>query len=79
VAAARPSLSAADGEVARILEIELDALLDPANLIRTPREREGITMTIPGFHVEHVEIWGATAMVIAEFLSLLGWAARFSQ
>jgi phosphatidylglycerophosphatase A len=33
-----------------------------------------VTFTVPAFHVHGVEIWGATAMVLAEFLALLGWA-----
>jgi hypothetical protein len=28
----------------------------------------------PAFAVNGVEIWGATAMVLAEFLALLGWS-----
>jgi 8-oxo-dGTP pyrophosphatase MutT (NUDIX family) len=72
----RPRLTPADGEVARILEIDLDELLAPGCVVRTPRERDGVALTIPGFHVRGVEIWGATAMVLAEFLSLLGWSVR---
>jgi 8-oxo-dGTP pyrophosphatase MutT (NUDIX family) len=72
----RPRLTPADGEVARILEIDLDELLAPDCVVRTPRERDGVALTIPGFHVRGVEIWGATAMVLAEFLSLLGWSVR---
>ncbi len=30
----------------------------------------------PAFHVGGREIWGATAMVLAEFLALLGWTGR---
>ena len=35
-------------------------------------------MTIPLFRVGRGddEIWGATAMVLAEFLTLLGWDGR---
>jgi hypothetical protein len=28
---------------------------------------------VPAFHVCGEEIWGATAMVLSEFLVLLGW------
>jgi 8-oxo-dGTP pyrophosphatase MutT (NUDIX family) len=74
--AARPALRPADGEVARILEPALDELLD-ANCVRsTERARDGRTLTIPAFHVRDHEIWGATAMVLAEFLTLLGWPPR---
>jgi 8-oxo-dGTP pyrophosphatase MutT (NUDIX family) len=69
----QPRLAPAFGEVARILEIDIDELLAPDCVVHTPRERDGLTFTVPGFHVQGVEIWGATAMVLAEFLSLLGW------
>jgi 8-oxo-dGTP pyrophosphatase MutT (NUDIX family) len=72
VRSSRPALRPADGEVARILEPAVDELLD-ANCVRsTERVREGRTLTIPAFHIRDHEIWGATAMVIAEFLALLG-------
>ena len=70
----RPALTPSDGEVARILEVSLDELLDPQHFSTTKRVRDGVTFTVPGFHVHGVEIWGATAMVLAEFLALLGWA-----
>jgi 8-oxo-dGTP pyrophosphatase MutT (NUDIX family) len=69
----RPSLTPADAEVAHILEVGVGDLLDPATLISTTRERDGIRYQVPGFHVAGREIWGATAMVLAEFLTLLGW------
>ena len=69
----RPSLLPSDGEVARILYVNIDELTDPASVIESPRARDGLQFIVPGFHVHGVEIWGATAMVLAEFLSLLGW------
>jgi 8-oxo-dGTP pyrophosphatase MutT (NUDIX family) len=75
VTEARPHLAASDGEVARILEIDLDELMNPAHVVSTTRERDGIALTVPAFHVAGHEIWGATAMVLAEFLALLGWSA----
>jgi 8-oxo-dGTP pyrophosphatase MutT (NUDIX family) len=71
--AARPRLTPADGEVAHILEIGIAELLDPRAVRRVDRERDGVRLTIPGVHVAAHEIWGATAMVLAEFLTLLGW------
>src|SRR5262245_61369375 len=70
---ARAPLHPADGEVARILELDVDVLMRPASLRTTERERDGLALTIPAFHIDDVEIWGATAMVLAEFLTLLGW------
>jgi 8-oxo-dGTP pyrophosphatase MutT (NUDIX family) len=72
----RPVLRPADGEVARILEPSLDELLDAGCVRSTERTRDGRTLTIPAFHVRDHEIWGATAMVLAEFLTLLGWRAQ---
>lgn len=68
-----PQLTPSDGEVARILEVSLDDLLDPTHFVTTERKREGVSYTVPAFRIANVEIWGATAMVLAEFLALLGW------
>jgi 8-oxo-dGTP pyrophosphatase MutT (NUDIX family) len=69
----QPSLAPADGEVARILEVSLAELTDTSALRVTRRVRDGQSFTVPAFHVHGTEIWGATAMVLGEFLALLGW------
>jgi 8-oxo-dGTP pyrophosphatase MutT (NUDIX family) len=69
----RPALTPADGEVAKILDVTLEALTAPGCVAQTTREREGRTIEVPAFCVAGEEIWGATAMVLAEFLSLAGW------
>ena len=69
----RPRLRPADGEVAGILETAVDDLLDRDCLVSTERKRDGQTILIPAFHIGEHRIWGATAMVLAEFLTLLGW------
>ena len=71
---ARPALTPADGEVARILYVPLDDLLNADHLRSAERTRDGVVLTVPAFHVAGVEIWGATAMVLAEFLAALDWA-----
>ena len=68
----RPQLTPSDGEVARILEISVAELLDPENFGTAERESDGVAFTVPAFRVAGVEIWGATAMVLAEFIALLG-------
>jgi 8-oxo-dGTP pyrophosphatase MutT (NUDIX family) len=68
-----PALAPADGEVARILEVPVEDLLAPGAVVTTERERDGSRITVPAFRVGRDEIWGATAMVLAEFLVLLGW------
>jgi 8-oxo-dGTP pyrophosphatase MutT (NUDIX family) len=73
VAAARirPRLTPSDGEVARILEIDIDRLLDPRSLTSRSLVRDGRELTRPAFLVDGNEIWGATAMVLAELMALL--------
>jgi 8-oxo-dGTP pyrophosphatase MutT (NUDIX family) len=69
----RPALLPSDGEVARILLVNIDELLDPGHFGETTQTREGRTFVVPAFRTAGVDIWGATAMVVAEFLALLGW------
>jgi 8-oxo-dGTP pyrophosphatase MutT (NUDIX family) len=73
---AKPHLHPADGEVARILDVSIDDLRDPANLGSAERLREGRRVTIPLFQVAGEEIWGATAMVLAELIAILSWDAK---
>lgn len=70
----RPALTPADGEVARILDVGVDDLTAAGCVAQTTRERDGRRIDVPAFCVAGEEIWGATAMVLAEFLSLVGWS-----
>jgi 8-oxo-dGTP pyrophosphatase MutT (NUDIX family) len=70
----RPAFAPADGEVARVLDVAIDDLTAPGCVAQTMREREGRRIDVPAFCVAGEEIWGATAMVLAEFLSLIGWS-----
>jgi 8-oxo-dGTP pyrophosphatase MutT (NUDIX family) len=70
---ARPVLKAADGEVAAILEVAVNDLMDQNHLRMIERERDGRRVVVPALHTGVHEIWGATAMVLAEFLVLLDW------
>ena len=80
VSGTRPVLTPSDGEVARILEVGVDELLNPDHFVTTERERAGFGLTsVPSFRVADVEIWGATAMVLAEFLAVLGWPDRLHE
>jgi 8-oxo-dGTP pyrophosphatase MutT (NUDIX family) len=68
---ARPHFTPAAGEVARVLEIDVDELMDPRALTTREAERDGTAIVLPAFALHGVEVWGATAMVLAEFLHLL--------
>ncbi len=69
----RPALTPSDGEVARILDLPLADLVNPDHFRAVERTRDGVALLVPAFHVAGVEIWGATAMVLSEFLALLDW------
>jgi 8-oxo-dGTP pyrophosphatase MutT (NUDIX family) len=73
----RPDLRAADGEVASILDVPVETLCDGGCLSTSHRIWEGRHFQVPAFQAAGHEIWGATAMVLAEFLSLLGWPDAF--
>ena len=68
-----PALRAADGEVAGILEVAVDTLVVRSHLVTLERMHNGRPIVVPAFQVAGADIWGATAMVLAEFLTLLGW------
>ena len=72
-AGTRPMLKPAGGEVARILDISVNELADEARLVTVTRSRNGRDIVVPLFKLGSDEVWGATAMVLAEFLVLLGW------
>lgn len=69
----RPSLRPSDEEVARILEIPVSTLLDPATVERRPMKRGDLELDVPAFVAQGAVVWGATAMVLAEFLALIDW------
>ena len=69
----RPAFAPADREVARILEVSVAELADPSRRTVLSIEREGRDVRAPAFQVAGTTVWGATAMVLAEFLLLLGW------
>ena len=69
----RPTLNPADDEVSRILEIPLERLMDPNAVAWRTMTRDNRSVAVPVFLADDAEIWGATAMVVAEFLALLGW------
>lgn len=70
----RPPLVASEAEVARVLEVPLAALADPARVrvdLR-PRLEGDFLQAVPSFLIDGEHVWGATAMVLSEFLTLLG-------
>lgn len=59
-------------EVARILEIPLIDLIDPANLrYEIIKLSNGLEVQTPCYVIDGHVIWGATAMILCEFIDML--------
>ena len=67
----RPDFSAHAPEVERILEINVDQLCDASCLRMGVRLRDGQTVDYPYFDLDEAQVWGATAMVLAEIGELI--------
>ena len=67
----RPAFQAAPGEVDEILEVSLDDLRDASRIRVSTRIREGVAVEYPYFDLLGHQVWGATAMVLGEFICLV--------
>ncbi len=67
----RPTFIPQETEVAEILEVPLSHLLDPANRQQEKWEIRGYTLDVPFYLVSGYKVWGATAMMLSEFLARL--------
>jgi len=71
----RPAFQRAEWEVARIIEAPVGLLSDPAVIKRETRTRvvkgQSIDVDVPYFDIDGEKVWGATAMVLAEFCAIL--------
>lgn len=66
----RPALRPHDYEVERIVELPLPLLLDESTIRRERRTLLGEEVLVPYFDVAGLQIWGATAMMLSELVSL---------
>ena len=67
----RPDFQAAPHEVDEILEVSLDDLRDASRIRVGTRMREGMAVEYPYFDLLGHQVWGATAMVLGEFVCVL--------
>ena len=71
----RPAFQRAEWEVARIIEAPVSLLSDPKTIKREIRTRvvsgQTVEVDVPFYDVDGEKIWGATAMVLAEFCAIL--------
>ena len=69
-----PSFVPAEREVARVIDVPLEVLAEPHTVRLRRRMHDGRHYEVPYFFVEGEVVWGATAMVLSEFLAVLGHA-----
>jgi 8-oxo-dGTP pyrophosphatase MutT (NUDIX family) len=74
-AAARPAFVPSPHEVAEVLEVPLAHLLSPATRCEEVWDIRGAPVRVPYYAFGEHKVWGATAMVLCEFLALLTGAA----
>ena len=81
ISASPPDVRPSANEVDRIVEVVLSGLARGSGLTIELREREGSAVEVPYFDLGGAKLWGATAMVVAELLAVLGapidpWSRR---
>jgi 8-oxo-dGTP pyrophosphatase MutT (NUDIX family) len=75
LAPSRPDWNPNPGEVSQVIDIRLAELLSPACRGVHTIDRRGLSMRAPHYEVAGHRIWGATAMILAEFAAVCS-AAR---
>jgi 8-oxo-dGTP pyrophosphatase MutT (NUDIX family) len=61
-------------EVAAVVELPLAELCDPSYRGRHEINRRGLRFTVPHFAIANRQVWGATSLILAEFIALLSGA-----
>jgi 8-oxo-dGTP pyrophosphatase MutT (NUDIX family) len=71
----RPVFRRDEWEVARILEVPISLFREPDVVKRRTRTREfdgvAVDIDVPYFEIDGEQVWGATAMILAEFLAVI--------
>ena len=67
----RPDFQIEKREVAELIEAPLETLLDPTSAHEEDWDIRGGTWRIPFYRFGPHKVWGATAMILAEFVALL--------
>jgi 8-oxo-dGTP pyrophosphatase MutT (NUDIX family) len=67
----RPTFSPSPYEVERIIEVPVTTLLDPGIVGEYQRVKHGQILTAPCYRIDSECIWGATAMILSEFILIV--------
>jgi len=67
----RPDFIAQEAEVAEVIEVPLQSFF--ASDLRSSQEMKfgDVALQVPYYSVDHYRVWGATAMILSEFLARL--------
>ncbi len=68
----RPSFTPAAHEVEEVIEVSVEDLQDASAIRQGRRTREGVAIEYPYFDLMGHQVWGATAMILGEFICVLG-------
>jgi len=66
----RPDFQLEEKEVAELIEASLETLLDPASAHEENWDIRGESWRIPFYRFGPHKVWGATAMILAEFVEM---------
>ena len=67
----RPDFALAEHEVEEVIEVSIDDLQDASTIRHGTRTREGMAIEYPYFDLMGHQVWGATAMILGEFICVL--------
>lgn len=67
----RPDFHPSLGEVAELVEIPVSLLLSPKHHATHEIDRRGVRFRAPHIQIGQHQVWGATAMILGEMLTLL--------
>ena len=67
----RPSFDPAAHEVEEVIEVSVEDLQDASAIRQGTRTREGVAIEYPYFDLMGHQVWGATAMILGEFICVL--------
>ncbi len=67
----RPDFRPSPIEVAEIIEVPVEHLLDPTNVRQETWPLRGMDVRVPFYLFKDHKIWGATAMILAELVDLI--------
>ena len=68
----RPEFVPAPGEVDQVIEVRLEELQDASRVRTGTRDRDGTPVEYSYLDLCGHQVWGATAMILGEFIHLLG-------